>query len=133
MKPGFTLVEILITLAILGILLTISYPSLQSLIQSSNRKEAILLLTKIQYQQEQWRARHQNYASLSELKQSVVSENQLYQFQIKLLDKDNYRLIAKPVNKQKTDACGAYAMDKFGPVEKTDSGDVYASLDCWQL
>ena len=129
---AFSLLEILITLSVLGVLVSISYPSLQSLLQSSNRKEATLLLTKIQYQQEQWRSHHQNYALLSELKVPSTSENNLYQIKISLIEDDNYLITAEPINGQLGESCGAYAMDKYGPVEKSSSGKIYANLDCWQ-
>jgi type IV pilus assembly protein PilE len=58
---GFTLLELLITVAIAAILASIAYPSFMDAIRKGRRAEAVESITRIQQAQEQWRARNSSY------------------------------------------------------------------------
>jgi type IV pilus assembly protein PilE len=65
---GFTLIECLIALTIVGILAAIAYPSFVEHVRKSRRTEALLVFTEIQAAQARWRGNHFRYAgSLDEL------------------------------------------------------------------
>lgn len=60
---GFTLVELMITVAIMGILAAIALPSYQSTIRKARRTDAVLSLQQIQMEQEKLRANCTTYAA----------------------------------------------------------------------
>ena len=60
---GFTLIEILVTVAILAIVASLAYPSFIAAIQKSRRSEAFDAITRIQQAQERWRANHSSYTA----------------------------------------------------------------------
>ncbi len=66
-NKGFTLIEILITLVIIGILSAITLPNYRDAVLKSRRSEAKAELLSLAQRQAKWRATHQNYAQLEEL------------------------------------------------------------------
>lgn len=60
---GFTLVELMIALAIAGILAAIAYPSFMSQLRNSRRADAVLAITAVQQAQERWRAGNTTYTN----------------------------------------------------------------------
>lgn len=67
-RLGFTLIELMIVVAVVGILAAIAYPSYQDSVRKGRRAEAITALYGIQLAQEKWRANKTAYtANLSDL------------------------------------------------------------------
>jgi type IV pilus assembly protein PilE len=60
---GFSLIELMIAVAVVGILLAVALPSYQSSVRKGRRAEAINAINAVQQAQERWRANHANYAS----------------------------------------------------------------------
>lgn len=60
---GFTLIEMLIVVAIVGILAAVAYPSYNTSIRKSRRADAVAALTKVQQAQERWRSNNPAYAA----------------------------------------------------------------------
>lgn len=61
--PGFTLIELMIVVAIVGLLAAIAYPSYMDSVRKGRRAEAITALYQIQLAQEKWRANHDSYTT----------------------------------------------------------------------
>ena len=66
-ESGFTLIELMITVAIVGILAAIAYPSYTDYVIRSKRADGKAALLQLQLAQEKWRANHTTYASKSDL------------------------------------------------------------------
>jgi len=66
-KKGFTLVELMIVIAIVGILVALAMPSYARYIRKANRGEAQQLLMNWANNQEIWRANDTDYATQAEL------------------------------------------------------------------
>lgn len=61
-RRGFTLMELMIAVAVVGILAAIAYPSFMSQVRASRRAEAVSTLSQVQQAQERWRANCPCYA-----------------------------------------------------------------------
>jgi type IV pilus assembly protein PilE len=64
---GFTLAELLITLAVVAILMAIAVPSYQAQIRKSRRADAMNALATVQMAQEKYRASNPAYTTLATL------------------------------------------------------------------
>ena len=64
---GFTLIELMIAVAVIGILAAIALPSYNSQIRKSRRTDAVTTLSAFQQAQERWRVNFATYAALSDL------------------------------------------------------------------
>jgi type IV pilus assembly protein PilE len=64
---GFTLVEVLIAVIVLGVLLAVALPSFNSSMRKSRRADAFAALTAVQQAQERWRSLHPAYAADTDL------------------------------------------------------------------
>jgi type IV pilus assembly protein PilE len=67
LRRGFTLIELMIVVAVIGILATIAYPSYQDSIRQARRIEAQSVMLDIQLSQEKYRVNHVSYGSLTDL------------------------------------------------------------------
>lgn len=61
---GFTLIELMIAVAVVAILAAIALPAFQSQIRKSRRAEAVATTAQIEQAQERWRANCSQYATL---------------------------------------------------------------------
>ena len=62
-SAGFTLIELMVVLAIVAILSAIAIPAFTKQMQKSRRSEAASALSDLQLREEKWRASHATYAS----------------------------------------------------------------------
>ena len=61
---GFTLVELMIALVIIGVLAALAYPTFLDAIRKGRRAEAFTALAAVQQAQERWRSNNATYASM---------------------------------------------------------------------
>lgn len=64
---GFTLIELMIVLAVASILALVTYPSYMDSVRKSRRQSAIAVLKSVQLAQERYRATQPTYGNLSAL------------------------------------------------------------------
>lgn len=72
---GVTLIELILTIAIVGILASVSYPAISHYVRESRRSEARSELSHIAGLQERFFLQTQRYASLSDLGLSTAADN----------------------------------------------------------
>ena len=126
---GFTLVELVISVAIFAILFLIAIPSYLGYLQQGRRADAVTSLLHLQLLQAQWRVDHGEYATLEDLAWQAGKGNSLdgfYSIVVVNRGAAGYRGIAEPVKSQIDDACGVFAINEVGTVY---SG--YAGPKCW--
>lgn len=62
-RRGFTLIEMLIVVSLLGVLFTWAVPSFQEPVRRAQRVEALNELQRVSLAQERWRATHAHYTA----------------------------------------------------------------------
>ena len=132
-NSALTLIELLITITILGILITFSYPQYQHYLTRTYRIRAaqnLLILSKnLQY----YHIQQQSYldATITEIAPLSVTNDKHYQYRINKLMANSYQLVAIPqgIQAKRDYACGSLMINQL--IEKSISGT--APLDhCWQ-
>lgn len=68
LRAGFTLVELMIALAVMALLAALAWPALQEAVQRSRRADGMSALATVMQAQERWRANNPTYqATLADL------------------------------------------------------------------
>jgi type IV pilus assembly protein PilE len=129
---GFSLLELMIVVAIIGILVMIAYPSYQMHVMKSRRTEAKTGLLALAQAQEEYRADRNEYAdSLTNLKEAtqIRAERTFYSFSLSRPTPLTFTLTARPVGAQLDDTqCPVFTLDQAG--QKTPPRDP-GLPDCW--
>ena len=155
---GFTLIELMITVLIVGILALIAVPSYTSYIKKSRRSDAMASLLLIHLQQEKLRVNCVRYtenlldtdgtdntpdamtcgaaAGSTDLGYGSDGSTEGY-YVLSILggaDATSFTALATPDGVQEDDSqasggCGTFAINQDGPVEDDED---YADRTCWQ-
>jgi len=142
-NKGFTLIELMIVVAIIGVLASIAYPSYQDYVLRAKRADAKAGLLNLQLAQEKYRANCPQYATDihastrscvsggdHDLIGSTTSPDESYTLAIASGSTTAYTITATPTH---TDSdCAIFVMNKDGKVLMgTFSSLAAADADCW--
>ena len=127
---GMTLIELLIVVAIVGILAVIAGPAWNDQVIKSRRADARNTLLAAQIEQEQYRANNLTYAtSMSAMGMGSFdsTSRDYYRVEVVSADATSFLITATPNGNQANDStCNVFAVRQTGPEH---SG--YAALSCW--
>jgi type IV pilus assembly protein PilE len=101
---GFTLVEMMCALAVIGILSSIAYPAYQSVMHRTRRADALVSLMKVQMAQERYRADHTSYGSLDDIRVAATSLSGYYTLTMASASESGYEVRASATRSQASDA-----------------------------
>ena len=139
-NSGFTLIELMIAVMIIGILAAIAIPSYQQYVTRSNRTEGMALLQEAAARQERFMTQNNRYATtVAELGYTATggraagrSANNFYQLTIaNSASTVEYSMTVVPQGAQasRDSECGTLGLNHVGAKSKTGSG---ALSDCWK-
>lgn len=137
---GFTLIELMIVVAVVALLAAVALPSYMSSVKKSRRSEAVASISAIEQAQERWRANNTSYAANSVLTtaapgglaQSSTTENGRYTLALSSNTATGYVVTATAVT------TGGQASDREGStscatltVTVTNGNGVKTPAACW--
>ena len=149
---GFTLIEVMIVVAILGIISAIAIPSYSEYVRKGKRADAKVELLRISQLQESYFVQNLSYAKdLTTgagglgLGATVKSEQEEYLITIASQDSGNgacdgttadsctsYTLTAAPLGSQASDKCGKFTVTNTGVKDVVDEYTSYDAKKCWK-
>jgi type IV pilus assembly protein PilE len=138
---GFSLIELLVVLLIVGIVSAIALPSYTQHVQRGHRAEAIGALLEAQHFMERFYSAHGRYdgsaqepGKLPELPlrlQGIPANSTLrYQLRLDSATVNAYELQAEPVGSMVNDECGVLTLNQTGLKGLGDSD--LSVADCWR-
>jgi type IV pilus assembly protein PilE len=133
-NSGFTLIELMIVVAVIGILAAIAFPSYQNSVRKSKRTDAKQGLLDLAARQEKLYTTNNTYSSLaSDLGYSATfpipvpsSTTRNYDISITVgtAPSTSFTATATPYGDQANDTCGTYTINEQGAQTPTTTG-------CW--
>lgn len=124
-NKGFTLIEVMIVVAIIGILAAIAYPSYDEYVKRGNRTEGQAFLHDVAARQERYFSQNNEYADTA-AKLNVSTSSETGKYTLTIDTTDSYTLTATPAF---TDTkCGNLTLNALG--EKGASAGTVER--CWR-
>ncbi|WP_290704186.1 type IV pilin protein [Amphritea sp.] len=134
---GFTIIELMIAVAIVGLLAALAYPSYLQYIQRSWRASARLCLLDMSQQMERRYASDLSYGPILDTAGNdtvftsacVTNGDMDSRYGFHGVVNGGFVLLAAPIGGQSNDACGQLGIDQSGT--KSVAGGTAALAECW--
>jgi type IV pilus assembly protein PilE len=127
-----TLLELLVVLAIIGIITSIAYPSYQHFIAKAHRTDGQIALQRLAIQMEQYATENRGYsdATLATLNTPQQSAHGFYQLKIISATTNTFEIAAIPQGAQAHNdiGCATLTLNQLG--QKSATGKVNPK-ECW--
>jgi type IV pilus assembly protein PilE len=128
-RRGFSLIELMVALAIAGLLLALALPSYNDSVRRGRRSDASDVVTGVMHAQERWRGLNPTYSSsLTALNQPTQSAGGYYSLALSNVSGTGYRLTATAVTgRAQASDTGCTTLT----VTVTNGVPAYAPATCW--
>lgn len=134
-SAGFTLIELMIVVAVIGILSAIAYPSYQKYVQQARRADAQVALMELAQFMERHYTRKGGYLESGQsggspslpFTSSPKNGGAAYNLSLATIKGQSYSLQAVPTNMMSSDSCGTLTLDSKG--RKGSTGPL---AECWK-
>lgn len=131
---GFSLIEVMIVVVIIGILAAVVFPGYRQYVVQSNRTSATACLTEISQFMERTYTQNMTYAVDDIAIPAVGCVNDLserYSFELSNVNRRTYTISAVPTSLQNDSECGSLTLNQAG--QKGAAGGYQASTvkKCW--
>lgn len=111
---GFSLIELLLVMAMMAILLMLAYPSYQTYLRNAERNKAEVELLRLSERMNEYHSEHDSYLGASIYAFGIDEQQNNYQFNIVKLEAQMYLIVAHPINTQIQDHCGNLSINEQG-------------------
>jgi type IV pilus assembly protein PilE len=122
---GFTLIELMVTIAILAIIAAIAVPIYSGQVEKARRADAVSSLLDTAQQLERCFTRNSSYTHANCPSGTIASADGFYEITVTAAS-TTYDLTAKPLGSQAGDDCKNFTLDHLGNKGKTGTAD-----RCW--
>ncbi|MEC4747469.1 type IV pilin protein [Methylomicrobium sp. Wu6] len=128
---GFTFIELMIVIAIIGILAGIAYPSYMEYVKKGRRADAKSALLQVQLAQEKYRTSNTSYGTLVQIGLPANSPDQYYTVAVSNPTTTGYTATATPTGVQTGDKCGNFQINEAGTKSVASAASGYDAAKCW--
>lgn len=125
---GFTLIEIMIVIAIIGIVLTISIPSYNEYVKKDRRAEVVSLLSEQAQSLERFYTKNNVYTGIT----GLSAGNDFYTLTPTITDQTFLLTAARKTGTaMATDKCGDFTLTNTGVRSMNNATTGLTTKDCW--
>lgn len=114
LRPGFSLIELLVVMAISALLAILALPNFEAQLQRARRTDLLVMAVQVQAAQERYRSHAPTYGSLAEIGIAEISSSGHYRLQIPAHDARGFELLALAVGPQARDRTCRYMQLRWG-------------------
>lgn len=136
---GFTLLELMIVVAIVGILAAIAYPSYQEYVRDARRASATVALSSLAGAMERFYTTNNTYVGAASGGVPTIFSDQSpadggaaeYNLRITAAAADSYTIKAQRTGTQAGDDCGDFVLTQTGAESIENQAAGVVATDCW--